>query len=112
MATVTIAQDTTRAIDLGNSNGLSITAPLAQARVHVDYQNPAGSGNYSSAIKGSAGYLNPFSVPAGGTKAVLKTDLESEHVRVGAIGADTTVTYRTYANQDATTTSPWGEQPA
>ncbi|QLA82099.1 hypothetical protein EXV95_16515 [Acidovorax sp. JMULE5] len=91
--TVTIAQDTTREIDLGNSNGMSITAPLARASVHVDYQNPAGSGNYSSAIKGSAGYGNPFTVPAGGTKAVLKTDLESEHVRVGARDAGITVTY-------------------
>ncbi|OGA64020.1 MAG: hypothetical protein A2710_22150 [Burkholderiales bacterium RIFCSPHIGHO2_01_FULL_64_960] len=91
--TVTIAQDTTREIDLGNSNGMSIAAPGAKASVHVDYQNPAGSGNYSSAIKGSAGYGNPFTVPAGGTKAVLKADLESEHVRVGARDAGITVTY-------------------
>ncbi|WP_426305795.1 hypothetical protein ACN9MJ_00205 [Acidovorax facilis] len=91
--TVTVAQDTTREIDLGDSNGMSIAAPGANASVHVDYQNPAGSGNYSSAIKGSAGYGNPFTVPAGGTKPVLKTDLESEHVRVGARDAGITVTY-------------------
>ena len=78
--TVTIAQDTTREIDLGNSNGMSIAAPGAKASVHVDYQNPAG-------------YGNPFTVPAGGTKAVLKADLESEHVRVGARDAGITVTY-------------------
>ncbi|KRD21975.1 hypothetical protein ASE39_06155 [Acidovorax sp. Root267] len=91
--TVTIAQDATREIDLGNSTGMSIAAPGAKASVHVDYQKPAGSGNYSSAIKGSAGYGNPFNVSAGGTKAVPKTDLESEHVRVGARDAGITVTY-------------------
>ncbi len=91
--TVTINQDTTRNIDLGNSNSMSITAPGAQASVHVDYEHPAGSGNYSSAIKGSAGYGNPFTVAAGGTKVVLKTDLESEHVRVGVRDASITVTY-------------------
>ncbi|WP_411885018.1 hypothetical protein [Polaromonas sp. YR568] len=93
MATmINIAQDDTAQVDLGNSNGMNIAAPGAKASVHVDYQ-PAGSGAYSSAIKGSAGYGNPISVAAGGTKAVPKTDLESEHVRVGARGAGITVTY-------------------
>ncbi|MFI8615736.1 hypothetical protein ACIGHN_09550 [Acidovorax sp. NPDC077693] len=91
--TVNIAQDSTREIDLGNSTGMRIAAPVAQASVHVDYQHPAGSGNYSSAIKGSAGYGNPFTVLAGATKNVLKSDLESEHVRVGARNANITVTY-------------------
>jgi hypothetical protein len=92
--TVNIAQDGTAQIDLGNSpNGMSITAPGAKASVHVDYQKPPGSGNYSSAIKGSASYGNPFSVAAGATKVVAKADLESEQVRVGAREAGITVTY-------------------
>ncbi|CAN7148059.1 hypothetical protein [Acidovorax sp. Leaf78] len=90
--TVNIAQDDSKEIDLGNSTGMHIAAPGAQARVHVDYL-PAGSKTYSSAIKASAGYGNPFNVSAGGTKDVLKTDLESEHVRVGARNANITVTY-------------------
>lgn len=93
MATITIAQDSTSEIDLGNSTGMSIAAVGAKASVHVDYQKPAGSGYYSSAIKGSAGYGNPFTVAVGVPKAVPKTDLESEHVRVGARDAGITVTY-------------------
>ncbi|KQB60944.1 MULTISPECIES: hypothetical protein [Acidovorax] len=68
-------------------------AAAAKASVHVDYENPVGYGRCSSAIEGSAGYGNPFTVAVGGTKVALKTDLESEHVRVGARDAGITVTY-------------------
>ena len=91
--TITINDGNTAQVDLGNSNSMSITAAGGTATVYVDYQNPAGSGNYSSAIKGSAGYGNPFSVASGATKVVNKSDLESEHVRVDVTGANITVVY-------------------
>ncbi len=89
--TISITMDTTHEVDLGNSQGMSITASGGNAQVHVDYR--LGSGIYSSAIKGSAGYGNPFPVNNGTTKVVNKTDLESEHVRVGARNATISVTY-------------------
>jgi hypothetical protein len=89
--TITINMDTTHEIDLGNSQAMSITASGGAAQVHVDYR--LSSGMYSSAIKGSAGYGNPFTVTNGATKVVNKTDLESEHVRVGVRNATISVTY-------------------
>ena len=89
--TVNINQDNTANIDLGASNSMSITANGGTASVHVDYD--PGTGVYSSAIKGSAGYGNPFNVADGATKVVNKSDLESEHVRVGAKNANISVTY-------------------
>jgi hypothetical protein len=88
---VQILANTTKVIDLGNSNGMSISAIGNDASVHVDYD--AGRGVYSSAIKGSAGYGNPFLVSNGATKMVAKSDLESEVVRVGAQLAGITVSY-------------------
>jgi hypothetical protein len=89
--TKNIAMDTTLEIDLGNSQAMSITANGGKATVHIDYKLPSGA--YSSAIKGSAGYGNPFQVNNGQSKLVKKTDLESEHVRVGVKKANISVTY-------------------
>jgi len=89
--TININQDNSQDIDLGNSNSMSITANGGNASVHVDYL--LGTGAYSSAIKGSAGYANPFTVNNGNTKVVMKSDLESEHVRLGARNANISVTY-------------------
>jgi hypothetical protein len=88
--TITISAGSAKEIDLGNSNGMRITANGGNASVHVDYNK---NGSYSSAIKGSAGYGNPFSVGNGQTKIVNKLDLESEHVRVGVNNANISVTY-------------------
>jgi hypothetical protein len=90
MPTVNINQDGTSEIDLGNSNGMTITANGGNASVHVDYNR---NGAYSSAVKGSAGYNNPFTVGNGQTKTVNKADLQSEHVRVGVRNANISVTY-------------------
>lgn len=89
--TVVIAQDSTKNIDLGASAAMVISAIGGTAQVFVDYQ--LSSGAYSSAIKGSAGYGNPFSVAGGNPKTVSKSDLESEHVRVGARNAAIQVVY-------------------
>jgi hypothetical protein len=90
MPTITVTQDNTKDIDLGNSNGMTVSS-TGNAQVHVDYR--LSTGGYSSAIKGSAGYGNPFGVSPGNPKTVRKADLESEHVRVGARNADISVTY-------------------
>jgi hypothetical protein len=91
MPTIIINMDNTHEIDLGNSQAMSITASGGNAQVYVDYK--LKSGMYSNAIKGSAGYGNPFTVSNGATKLVNKTDLESEHVRVGVENANISVTY-------------------
>jgi len=90
MPTITINRGKTSEIDLGNSNGMTITAIGGNASVYVDYEL---SGAYLSAIKGRASYGNPFTVSAGHSKSVSKSDLESEHVRVGAKKAKISVTY-------------------
>jgi hypothetical protein len=90
MSTININAGSTKEIDLGNSNGMRITANGGNASVHIDYKL---NGSYSSAVKGSAGYGNPFNVGNGQTKIVNKLDLESEHVRVGANNANISVTY-------------------
>lgn len=92
MATQTIAAGYTAEIDLGNSPGMSISAKGGIATVSVDYYNTT-TGNYTSAIKPTAGYLNPFPVEPGTSKDILKSDLLSEHVRVGTENASITVTY-------------------
>jgi hypothetical protein len=91
MPRINVNQDTTSQIDLGNSNVMSITATNGDASVHIDYD--LGNGAYSSAVKGSAGYGNPFTVRNGQTKTVSKSDLESEHVRVGVRNANISVNY-------------------
>lgn len=58
----------------------------------IDY-NPMGTKNYTSSIKGSSGIKNPFIVYDGKPKAVEKSDLESEDVRIGVSKANITVTY-------------------
>jgi len=88
--TITISADNTKEIDLGNSKGMSITANGGDAKVYIDYKL---NGSYSSAVKGSAGLGNPFTVRNGHTRVVTKTDLESEHVRVGVEDSDISVTY-------------------
>ncbi len=92
MATQAIAEDSTAEIDLGNSPGMSISVKGGIATVYVDYYNTQ-TGNYTSAIKASAGYLSPFQVEPGTSKDIPKSDLESEHVRVGTEDASITVTY-------------------
>ena len=89
MPTITIAADGSQEIDLGNSNSMTITTN-GNATVNVDYRR---NGTYSSAVKGSAGYGNPFNVLNGQPKTVNKSDLESEHVRVGVNSANITVIY-------------------
>lgn len=74
----------TSEIDLGNSQTLTVTNVAgAVVRIYIDYES---NGIYTSAIKGNAGYGNPFVLRQGQSKAVPKTDLESEHVRVGVEG--------------------------
>lgn len=92
MTTESIAADSTAEIDLGNSPGMSISAQGGIATVYVDYYNKQ-TGNYTSAINASAGYLSPFQVEPGKSKDIPKSDLESEHVRVGTENAAITVTY-------------------
>jgi hypothetical protein len=90
MPTITVNRGETSEIDLGKTNGMTITAIGGDASVYIDYQL---SGAYLSAIKGRAGYGNPFTVKVGQSKSVSKSDLESEHVRVGAKKANISVTY-------------------
>jgi len=76
--------DGTRDVDLGNSRTLTVTNLAgASVQIYIDYNL---NGIASSAIKGSAGYSSPFTLQLGDTKAVLKSDLESENVRVGIEG--------------------------
>jgi hypothetical protein len=76
--------DSTRDVDLGNSRTLTVTNLAgASVKIYIDYNL---NGVYSSAIKGSAGYANPFTLTLGTTKVVQKSDLESENVRVGVEG--------------------------
>jgi hypothetical protein len=78
--------DAQRNIDLGLSRVISVTnLSLNSVKIHIDYDRN-GSGQFSSAIKGSAGYSNPFTLQPEETKVVAKTDLESEHVRVAVDG--------------------------
>lgn len=90
MTTIQIKADNTAEVDLGNSQGLSITPTGGTASVHIDYK-PLGSSVYVSAIKASSGIGNPFNVAA--TKYISKSDLESEHVRIGVRNHDVSVTY-------------------
>ena len=76
--------DSTRDVDLGNSRTLTVTNLAgASVKIYIDYNL---NGTYTSAIKGSAGYGNPFTLTLGNTKVVQKSDLESENVRVGVDG--------------------------
>lgn len=88
MPNVEIKAGSTHQIDLGNSTGMNISAKSGTAEVYVD--KPDGS---SSAIKASSGIGNPFKVTHGTPKAILKSDLETEHVRVGAKNNDIKVVY-------------------
>jgi len=90
MGRINLKEGESSEIDLGNSRVLSITASGGNAKVYVDYKPGA---TYSSAIKGSAGYGSPFTVRDGETKVVNKSDLESEHVRVGVENANISVIY-------------------
>ncbi|MBD2492837.1 hypothetical protein [Nostoc sp. FACHB-280] len=88
--TVQINDGNSSNIDLGNSTAMNITAKNGNAMVYVDYLK---GGKYSSAIKPSAGYSSPFIVKDTHSKTVLKSDLESENVRVSVENADIVVTY-------------------
>ena len=75
--------DSTRIIDLGNSRELGVLNLASGVKVFIDYDV---NGTFTSAIKGSAGFANPFVLGPGDAKIVAKSDLESEHVRVGIDG--------------------------
>lgn len=91
MPNFTLTDGQTREIDLGNSATLTVTNQTGTtADIYIDYKT---NGSYSSAIKGSAGYGDPFKVAGNGNKVVQKTDLESEHVRVGVRGDGASVRF-------------------
>lgn len=76
-----VAAETVKNVYLGNVTAMAISNPSTyDLKVHIDYQ--ASTGTWSSAVKGSAGYSIPFTLQAGQSKAVAKSDLESEYVRV------------------------------
>lgn len=71
-------------VDLGASLALTVTNTGATSvKVHIDYLL---NSNWSSAIKASAGYRNPFKLDQAMTKIVALADLESLQVRVGVDG--------------------------
>lgn len=78
-------------VDLGNSDLNLVNMGTADAKVHIDYKKNNG---WSSAIKGNAGYPDPFTLSSnGGTRKVKRTDLESETgLRVGVLGEGAKVT--------------------
>ncbi|HYY57903.1 MAG TPA: hypothetical protein VE842_11270 [Pyrinomonadaceae bacterium] len=91
MPNFTLTDGQKQEVDLGNSNTLTITTLNATAaQIYIDYKT---NGNYSSAIKGSAGYSNPINLAGNTTKVVQKSDLESEHVRVGVTGENSSVKF-------------------
>ncbi len=76
---------------MGNSATLTVTNLTGTAAdIYIDYQR---NGGYSSAIKGSAGYGDPFSLPGNSVKVVQKSDLESENVRGGVKGDNASVRF-------------------
>jgi hypothetical protein len=84
--------DQPRDVDLGNSQTLTVTN-LAGAAVKI-FIDRKSNGNYTSAIKGNAGYTNPFTLQLGKLKVVQKKDLESEHVRVGIDGVGAKIKFQ------------------
>jgi hypothetical protein len=77
--------ETTEGVDLGNSDLNLVNTGTADAKVYIDYKV---RGNWSSAIKGNAGYPNPFVLTkGGGRRTVMRTGLESETgLRIGVWG--------------------------
>lgn len=92
MPSINISDGETADVDLENSQGMSITAKGGSAEVYIDYKPPKRS-TYTSAIKASAGYGDPFYVDQNKTKSVSKTDLLAEKVRVGVKNANISVIY-------------------
>lgn len=91
MPNFTLSDEQTREIDLGNSATLTVTNLTGtSAQIYIDYKH--GS-SYTSAIKASAGYGDPFTLAGNGSKVVQRTDLESEHVRVGVKGTNASVKF-------------------
>lgn len=85
--------DNSRNIDLGNSPTLTVTNLAGNSvQVFIDYIRD-GSGVYWSAIKATAGYGDPFTLPLGDTKTVKKSDLLSENVRVAIKGVGARVKF-------------------
>jgi hypothetical protein len=76
---------TKEGVDLGNSDLDLVNTGTADAKVYIDYKV---RGNWSSAIKGNAGYPNPFVLSnGGGRRTVTRTELESEtSLRIGVWG--------------------------
>ena len=91
MPNFTLTEDQTQEVDLGNSATLTVANQNANdAEIYIDYKK---NGIWTSAIKGSAGYSDPFKLTGNSTKVVQKSDLESEHVRVGVKGDSTSVKF-------------------
>lgn len=85
-------RDKEREINLGNSKTLTITN-LAGGSVEI-YIDRESNGSYTSAIKGSAGYLNPITLHHRGKKEVQISDLESRRVRVAIKGDGAKVEFK------------------
>jgi hypothetical protein len=77
--------ETTEGVDLGNSDLDLVNTGRADAKVYIDHKV---RGNWTSAIKGNAGYPNPFVLSkGGGRRTVVRTELESETgLRIGVWG--------------------------
>src|SRR5208282_680378 len=77
--------ETKEGVDLGNSDLNLVNTGTADAKVFIDYK---ARGYWSSAIKGNAGYPNPFVLSkGGGRRTVTRTELESETLlRIGVWG--------------------------
>jgi hypothetical protein len=72
-------------VHLGNSDLDLVNTGTADVKVYIDYKV---RWNWSSAIKGDAGYPNPFVLSkGGGRRTVTRTDLQSETgLRIGVWG--------------------------
>jgi hypothetical protein len=91
MPNFTLTDGHTQEVDLGNSAALTVANQTGNdAKIYIDYKK---NGVWTSAIKGSAGFSDPFKLAGNGNKVVQKSDLESEHVRVGVEGDGASVKF-------------------
>ncbi|EAY71515.1 hypothetical protein BDAG_04353 [Burkholderia dolosa AU0158] len=88
MPQVNIAAETTLLFDFGQHSPVEISNPGPDdIDVHIDYNiGTAASPQWSSALTGASGIANPTRLRAGASFVVARTDLESEHVRIGVHG--------------------------
>jgi hypothetical protein len=89
MGTFNLKEDGQQVIDLGTSKAIQIRN-TGHGRVEL-YIDHCPSGHWTSAIKANSGKPSPLRIPAGESITVLKSELESEHVRVGVHGDDACV---------------------